>query len=109
MLGSRRMRGPPSLREVRPMLKRCLAIGTLTMCAGLFSGGCADNESALFVRSVLHQISPACSPRAEPTADVVLGGILDMAFFADHHGAYVAALLVGNQLARVGNSDQVRT
>ena len=40
---------------------------------------------------------------------MLAGGVLDTSFANDTGGAYIAALLIGNQLARVGNADQVRT
>ena len=91
------------------MLKRSVAAATIMLAFGLFGGGCADNESALFVRAVLHRVAPACAPRASPESETLGGGTLDTVFSDTHGGSYVAALLVGNQLARVGNADQVRT
>ena len=95
---------------MRSMPKPWFLAAPIMISSGLFGSGCADNESSLFVRAVLHRVGPACAPRASPESETLGGGVLDMAFATDvHGGSYVAALLVGNQLARVGNADQVRT
>ena len=75
------------------------------LLAGTAGSGCADNESSLFVRAVLRLQAPECVAKADPSATVLLGGTLDVAF-AD---TYRAALLVGNQLVRRGSRDQLRT
>src|SRR5262245_40786842 len=94
---------------MRPLLKGCSALAIATLAAGSFAEGCADNESALFVRGVLARKAPGCEAKGDPTQLMVGVGVLDMAFAAQNGGSYNAPLLVGNQMARVGNADQVRT
>ncbi len=69
-------------------------------------GGCADNDSALFIRSVIALRGGGdCLARAQPDATMLAYGVLDTSF----GGNYVASLLVGNQMARQGDRDKVRT
>ncbi len=83
-----------------------LAAGILVTSTNLFMGGCADNESMLFVRGVIAwPNSGDCTITADASQLMRLGGVLDLAFRTD----YVAPLLVGNQLTRRGSRDQIRT
>ena len=84
--------------------KRLSAILALAI-APVTLGGCEDNESALFVRSALKLEDGECLARAQPDATALAFGTLDLAFPT----SYVASLLVGNQLARQGDRDKVRT
>jgi hypothetical protein len=80
--------------------------GVAALAAAPFAlGGCEDNESALFVRSVVKLEAGDCLARAQPDATMLPFGTLDTSF----EGNYVASLLVGNQLARQGDRDKVRT
>ena len=73
---------------------------------GFAAGGCADNDSALFIRSVLAlEGGGDCVAVAQPEAKFLAFGVLDVSFRQN----YFANLLVGNQLARQGNSEKVRT
>lgn len=66
--------------------------------------GCADNETMLFVQSVL-ALQDNCVAEADPDAPMWLGGVMDLAFTSQ----YNAVLLVGNQLVARGSRDQLRT
>ena len=79
-----------------------LSIATL----GAATGGCADNDSALFIRSVLALEPGDCVATAQPEATSLAFGVYDLGV-AD--GSYFAFLLVGNQLSRQGDRDKVRT
>jgi hypothetical protein len=79
---------------------------TLT-AAAFASAGCADNDSGMFVRAVLAVQAPDCVATADPSAPMLLGGVLDIGI-APGTG-YMAALLVGNQLVRRGDRDKLRT
>jgi hypothetical protein len=74
-------------------------LGTLAL--GL--AGCADNNSAMFVRGVLVPAQD-CTVRADPNGAMFLRGTVDLAFT----DSYVGALLVGNQLVRRGSKNQLR-
>lgn len=78
---------------------------TLFAATCVVAAGCADNESGLFVRSVLVLQPPECSVRADPTSAHWLGGVMDTALTS----TYEAALLIGNQLVSRGDRDKVRT
>jgi hypothetical protein len=88
----------------RLRFKHLLAVAALG-AAPAATGGCADNDSALFVRSVVALTAGDCTARSQPDATMLAFGRLDLEFGEP----YVAALLVGNQLARQGNRDQLRT
>jgi hypothetical protein len=85
--------------------QRIFALGfAATAVAGL-SSSCATNDSALFIRGVMHIKSPQCVAEADPSAEMLAEGVLDTEF----RSSYVGALLVGNQLVRRGSKDQLRT
>src|SRR6185503_4113949 len=71
------------------------------------TGGCADNDSALFIRSVLAPSPDDCKVTAQPDSEFLPFGIYDTALAGNN--SYFANLLVGNQLARQGDRDKVRT
>lgn len=90
-------------------MKRVLgSIGaTVLLCGGgLLSttSGCADNESSIYVRDVLAG-DESCIFRADPESTFIGAGSLDVAIRGEYH----AALLVGNQLVRRGDPEQLRT
>ena len=85
--------------------RNLLAAGVLASSAALLSGGCADNESMLFVRGVLAWPPGQCVINPDPSSLMRLGGVLDRAF----RGNYIAPLLVGNQLTTRGDRDTLRT
>jgi hypothetical protein len=85
--------------------RNLLAAGLLASSAALLAGGCADNESMLFVRGVLAWPPGQCIINPDPTSLVRLGGVLDRAFRSN----YVAPLLIGNQLTTRGDRDTLRT
>jgi hypothetical protein len=88
----------------RLRFKHLLAIAALG-AGPAATGGCADNDSGLFIRSVIALQAGDCLARAQPDTTMLAFGTLDIAF----NEPYVAALLVGNQLARQGDRDKVRT
>jgi len=81
-----------------------LRVGLLLSGAGLL-GGCADNESMLFVRGAMHLTAGSCDLVADSSATMLTNGVYDIAF----KQAYSAALLVGNQLASRGQKARSRT
>jgi len=88
----------------RLRLRHLFAIGALGAVPAAL-GGCADNDSALFIRSVIALKAGDCLARAQPDATMLAYGVLDTSFGR----SYVASLLVGNQMARQGDRDKVRT
>jgi hypothetical protein len=74
---------------------------------GAAAGGCADNDSALFIRSVIALEPGECEATAQPDSKFLAFGIYDTALAGPN--SYFANLLVGNQLARQGDREKVRT
>jgi hypothetical protein len=91
------------MRRLSP--RNLLAAGVLAGSAALLSGGCADNESMLFVRGVLAWPPGQCVINPDPSSLIRLGGVLDRAFRSN----YIAPLLIGNQLTTRGDRDTLRT
>jgi hypothetical protein len=85
--------------------KYVLAAGCLVAATAAATSGCADNDSALFVRAVVRLEAPQCTAKADPNSTLLGGGVLDRAF----RDTYDAALLVGNQMTRLGSRTQHRT
>ncbi len=71
---------------------------------GISASSCADNESGLFVRTVLANKSPTCVVKNDPSEAFLGIGVLDTALRTD----YEATLLIGNQLVLRGSRDQLR-
>ncbi len=87
-------------------LSLALAASSLALASAALTG-CADNDSGLYVRGVLALTPPDCTITADPSALHLLGGVMDVRV---RQGlGYSAALLVGNQLVRRGDRDQLRT
>lgn len=84
--------------------RNLIAAAVPALAAALFSGGCADNHSMLFVRGVLAWPSGQCTVQADPSQPMRLYGVLDTLFRND----YVAPLLIGNQLTQRGSRDRLR-
>lgn len=85
---------------------RRMAAGLMVLGAGsIMAPACADNESSLFIRAV--QVpDEMCVFPAPGTEDIgLLNGILDVRI----RSTYVAAMIVGNQLVRRGDEEQIRT
>jgi hypothetical protein len=90
------------------MRSRSLAsFASLLALASTGLAGCADNDSGLYVRGVLAIQAPDCVATADPSAAHLLGGVYDISIRGNL--GYTAALLVGNQLVRRGDRDQLRT
>src|SRR5512146_2184814 len=85
-------------------LTKGLVIAGLLSLGGMANSGCADNETMLFVQSVL-ALSGDCTAEADPDSKMRLGGVLDTKFSTQ----YNAVLLVGNQLVARGSRDRLRT
>lgn len=79
------------------------AAGLGTLALG--SSGCADNDSMMFVRQVIAVVAPECIAKADTGGLFRTSGTLDTLFSF----RYDAALLVGNQLTKRGDRDQLRT
>lgn len=82
---------------------KALAISLLAATSGVLAPACADNESSLFIRACL---VPDDQCIVEPTTDSTIRtrDFMDVGVL----GAYTCSLLVGNQLAPLGN-DSLRT
>lgn len=83
--------------------KALVTVGLLAF-AGLAGPSCADNESSFFIRACLVPDSE-CAVQATLDSATVQGGLVDTAFSVT---GYRCPLLVGNQLAALGN-DSLRT
>lgn len=84
---------------------RSLVVGAFAAVGvAVFTPGCADNNSSLFIASVLYDLAPQCEVQADLTAPTLGGGTLDLAF----RKTYEASLLVGNQLASRGSKETLR-
>ena len=81
------------------------ALPALGLAASLLGGGCAENESTVFIRGVLALAPGECVFSSDPSSMMRTGGVIDLAFRSD----YTAGLLVGNQLVTRGNRDTLRT
>jgi hypothetical protein len=68
-------------------------------------GGCADNESMLYIQGVIALNRTDCVLNPESNAELLPGGILDQSLAS----GYRAALLVGSQLTQRGSREQLRT
>jgi len=66
---------------------------------------CADNNSSMFVVGVMKLDDTTCSVKADATAPILAGGVMDVAFTQSYRGF----LLVGNQLTQRGSREQIRT
>ncbi|MEZ4223143.1 MAG: hypothetical protein R3B13_19525 [Polyangiaceae bacterium] len=87
---------------MRRLFSGFFALGAV---ATLSASGCADNESALFVRAVVKLESGQCVATPDPSTTFFSSGVLDLAF----RDSYSASLLVGNQLVNRGSKDLLRT
>jgi hypothetical protein len=87
------------------LLRSFMVATVATTGAVAFSSGCADNNSSLFIYSVLYRRPPECVVTADATAESIGHGTLDLAFAK----SYVAALLVGNQLTSRGDKQNLHT
>lgn len=66
---------------------------------------CADNNSSMFVVGVMALDKTTCIAKADATAVILAGGIMDVEFVSSYRGF----LLVGNQLTARGSREQIRT
>jgi hypothetical protein len=83
-----------------------IALGALGM---VFSSGCADNRSSIFIRGAMAIPQDTCTVTADPGSAMLFRGAYDTAFAAAAASEYNAALLVGNQLVRRGSATTLRT
>lgn len=90
---------------MRRLLQRTAAIVLFASAAAVTTGGCADNESSLYIAGVMKQEPPECDVRASISAPLILSGVLDVALSTE----FRAVLLVGNQMAPRGDKDNLRT
>jgi hypothetical protein len=66
---------------------------------------CADNNSSIFLVGVMGLDKTTCVAKADNTAVILAGGVLDLAFTQ----SYSNFVLVGNQLTQRGSREQLRT
>ncbi len=91
---------------MRHLGKKLLAASILASFGGLAAGGCADNESMLFIVGVIvPEPPPDCTVTPDEGATIRQGGLLDVAFTT----TYTGSLLIGNQLTRRGSRDEIKT
>jgi hypothetical protein len=90
---------------MRRFMTKALVIGGLLSPVALATQGCAENDTMLFVRAVLKLEPGECIAKGDANSVMLLGGVMDLHFTS----TYDAALLVGNQLAKRGKKDQLRT
>ena len=74
------------------------------MGAGAVVSGCSENESSIYIRSVLAPNSN-CLYVADPASEMLGSGTMDIGLTYE----YKASLLVGNQLVGRGSSESLRT
>src|SRR5215471_11423352 len=77
----------------------------LTLAALPLIPSCADNNSSLFVVGVIALDKTTCLATGDSTANMLAGGVLDVAFST----SYTGFVLVGNQLTQRGSREQIRT
>jgi hypothetical protein len=87
------------------MLRSLVAGAFAAAGVGALTPACSDNNSSLFITAVLYDKAPTCVLTPDPTAEVLGGGVLDLAFTS----SYQASLLVGNQLTSRGSKSTLRT
>lgn len=85
-------------------LRPFVAVGMLATTAGFLNSGCADNNATLFIQGVMKAKPPECEVKADQSAVMLGGGMLDVAF----RNTYTAALLVGNQYTPRGDKENLR-
>jgi hypothetical protein len=76
----------------------CVAVATAAFSA------CTDTNTSLFILGNLYREAPNCGVSADPSAEMLGAGSLDLAF----SNTYSAALLVGNQMTARGSKSQLR-
>jgi hypothetical protein len=84
-----------------PWRALALAIGALVPLAG----GCAENDTTMYVEGILATSPPDCDVVGSPGSTPLYRGTLDVAFAHD----YQAAVLIANQLTPRGAKSQLRT
>ena len=85
--------------------KSLISVFLLTLGSLALIPSCADNNSSLFVEGVMALDTTTCVAKADNTAVLLAGGIMDVAF----RTSYTAFVLVGNQLTERGSREQLRT
>jgi hypothetical protein len=65
---------------------------------------CADNESSVYVRAMMHVPVDSCLVKPDPSSEVLARGTLDVSFRYEYSGF----LLMANQLVRRGDPDRLR-
>lgn len=68
------------------------------------SYGCVENDASIFVQQVQVLDKTTCGATASPSDAALAGGLIDVAFT----NSYDAALLMGNQLVKRGNTNTFR-
>ena len=87
--------------------QKLVGIGIVLSVSAL-SYGCADNNSTVYIRQVIRpDVDSNCGVSNDPSADALGQGNLDRAISGSD--TYRASVLVGNQLVRRGDPDQLRT
>lgn len=83
-----------------------IALGAFGLVLG---PGCADNRSSIFIQGAMLIPQETCAVKADTSVELLFRGVYDVAFAGTVAPEYNAALLVGNQLVRRGNSTTLRT
>lgn len=76
------------------------------LAAVAVAGGCADNETMLYIIGV-QKLSGECVAKPDLSQPLIGGGVLDIAL--RNPPVYQAALIVGNQLVPRGEEEKLRT
>jgi len=85
--------------------KSLLPVLLLTLGSLPLVPSCADNNSSMFLVGVIALDETTCIAKPDNTANLLAGGVLDVAF----RQSYTGFLLVGNQLTQRGSREQLRT
>lgn len=76
-----------------------------TLLGVMAAGGCAEEETGLYIRGNVLLDAPECIARAEGNTTLLITGFLDVALRPD----YEATLLVGSQLTPRGDKANLRS
>jgi hypothetical protein len=87
------------------LVRYALAAGFVVTAAGLSLGGCAENDSVMYIDGVYNLEESGCRITNESSFSVLTQGVMDLAVT----GSYALTLHIGNQITRRSSRDQLRT